>query len=102
MPTVGDDRQLIEFVHWEARLIDEKRFDEWYGLFADEALYWMPLARDQPPGEAHTSLLYEDKLLRAKFGRTQMAPEARDRRLVLRFTSGPKPQRTNVSAAPPV
>jgi 3-phenylpropionate/cinnamic acid dioxygenase small subunit len=48
----------IALVYREARLIDEKRFDEWYALFAEEALYWMPLARDQAPGEAHTSLLY--------------------------------------------
>lgn len=53
----------IELVYQEARLIDEKRFDEWFGLFTDDALYWMPLTRDQPPGEAHTSLFYEDKLL---------------------------------------
>jgi len=53
----------VELVYREARLLDEKRFDEWYELFDDEALYWMPLARDQPLGEAHTSLLYEDKLL---------------------------------------
>jgi len=53
----------IEFVYHEARLIDEKRFDEWHELFADDALYWMPLTRDQPIGEAHTSLFYEDKLL---------------------------------------
>jgi 3-phenylpropionate/cinnamic acid dioxygenase small subunit len=53
----------IELVYREARLLDEKRFDEWYDLFTEDALYWMPLARDQPPGETHTSLLYEDKLL---------------------------------------
>jgi 3-phenylpropionate/cinnamic acid dioxygenase small subunit len=53
----------IELVYREARLIDEKRFDEWYDLFAADALYWMPLSRDQPLGEAHTSLFYEDKLL---------------------------------------
>lgn len=53
----------VELVYREARLIDEKRFDEWYALLAEEALYWMPLSRDQPPGESHTSLLYEDRLL---------------------------------------
>jgi len=53
----------IDFVYHEARLIDAKRFDEWYDLFTDDALYWMPLTRDQPLGEAHTSLFYEDKLL---------------------------------------
>jgi 3-phenylpropionate/cinnamic acid dioxygenase small subunit len=53
----------IDLVYHEARLIDEKRFDEWYELYADDALYWMPLARNQPLGEMHTSLFYEDKLL---------------------------------------
>jgi 3-phenylpropionate/cinnamic acid dioxygenase small subunit len=63
MPTMDDDRQLIEFVQWEARLIDEKRFDEWYDLFADDGRYWMPLTRGQPAGPEHTSLFDEDKLL---------------------------------------
>ncbi len=53
----------IELIYREARLIDEKRFDEWYDLYTADALYWMPLSRNQPPGDAHTSLFYEDKLL---------------------------------------
>jgi 3-phenylpropionate/cinnamic acid dioxygenase small subunit len=53
----------IDLVYLEARLIDAKRFDEWYDLYTTDALYWMPLSRDQPLGEAHTSLFYEDKLL---------------------------------------
>jgi len=59
----GGDQALIEFVYHEARLIDEKRFDEWYDLFADDGRYWMPLMRGQPEGPAHTSLFDEDKLL---------------------------------------
>ena len=55
--------ELEQFVYDEARLIDEKRFDEWYELFTDDARYWMPLTRGQPDGENHTSLFYEDKLL---------------------------------------
>jgi 3-phenylpropionate/cinnamic acid dioxygenase small subunit len=54
---------LIDFVYREARLLDEKRFDEWYGLFTDDARYWMPLTRGQPNAETCTSLFYEDKLL---------------------------------------
>jgi len=63
MQMLGDDRTLIEFVYREARLIDEKRFDEWYDLYADDGRYWMPLTRGQPEGPAHTSLFDEDKLL---------------------------------------
>jgi 3-phenylpropionate/cinnamic acid dioxygenase small subunit len=58
-----DAAALVRFVYEEARLIDEKRFDEWFDLFADDGRYWMPLTRAQPDGENYTSLFYEDKLL---------------------------------------
>jgi 3-phenylpropionate/cinnamic acid dioxygenase small subunit len=54
---------LAEFVYHEARLLDEKRFDEWYELLTEDVRYWMPLSRGQPDGELFTSLFYEDKLL---------------------------------------
>lgn len=57
------EQELVRFAYLEARLIDEKRFDEWYELFTDDARYWMPLTRGQPDGENYTSFLYEDKLL---------------------------------------
>jgi 3-phenylpropionate/cinnamic acid dioxygenase small subunit len=63
MQALADDKTLIDFVYHEARLIDEKRFDEWYDLFADDGRYWMPLTRGQLEGAAHTSLFDEDKLL---------------------------------------
>ena len=59
----ASEQELVRFVYDEARLVDEKRFDEWFELFADDAYYWMPLTRGQPDGENHTSLFYEDKLL---------------------------------------
>lgn len=62
-PDPPPDAALADFVYREARLIDEKRLDEWYALFTDDARYWMPLVRGQPEGEAHTSLFDEDKLL---------------------------------------
>jgi 3-phenylpropionate/cinnamic acid dioxygenase small subunit len=58
-----DGAALADFVYREARLLDEKRFDEWYELFTEDARYWMPLTRGQPYGETHTSLFYEDRLL---------------------------------------
>jgi 3-phenylpropionate/cinnamic acid dioxygenase small subunit len=60
LPSEAD---LINFPYYEARLIDEKRFDEWYDLFTATAFYWMPLTRGQPDALNHTSLFYEDKLL---------------------------------------
>jgi 3-phenylpropionate/cinnamic acid dioxygenase small subunit len=63
MPPIAEDGELIEFVYAEARLIDEKRLDEWYELFADDARYWMPLTRGQQNGRTENSLFFEDKFL---------------------------------------
>ena len=60
---VASERELIEFVYAEARLIDEKRLDEWFDLFAEDARYWLPLTRGQKNGHTENSLLFEDKLL---------------------------------------
>ncbi len=50
----------IDLLSVYASALDERRFDDWLGLFADDALYTMLLARDE---EADTNLLAigEDK-----------------------------------------
>ena len=55
--------EAIRFVIREARLLDEKRFDEWSDLFTEDGHYWMPLAHGQTDPRLHASLLYEDRLL---------------------------------------
>jgi 3-phenylpropionate/cinnamic acid dioxygenase small subunit len=57
------EAELVKFIYGEARLLDEKRFDEWYDLFAEDAYYWVPLVPGQTDPLAHNSLAYEDKLL---------------------------------------
>ena len=61
--TVPTDAELARFVRFEARLIDEKRFDDWYELFAEDGYYWVPAAAGQTDPLNHNSLAYEDKLL---------------------------------------
>ena len=61
---VISERELVDFVIHEARLLDEKRYAEWNALFTDDAIYWVPLVPGQSEGLDHTSHLYEDKLLR--------------------------------------
>lgn len=55
---------LSDFVVHEARLLDEKRYEEWNALFTDDAYYWVPLLPGQEDGVNHCSHMYEDKLLR--------------------------------------
>ena len=57
------DRDLIDFVYAEARLLDELRFEDWLELYTEDGHYWMPLAHGQTDARLHASLMYEDKLL---------------------------------------
>jgi 3-phenylpropionate/cinnamic acid dioxygenase small subunit len=58
------ERELIDFVVREARLLDDKRYEEWLDLWTDDGIYWVPLTPEQSEGIHHNSHLYEDKLLR--------------------------------------
>lgn len=69
------EADVIRFIYREARLLDEQQWDAWYELFSDDGFYWVPLTRDQPDGENHTSLAYEDKLLlRLRIERLRRSP----------------------------
>lgn len=54
---------LQEFITTEARLLDDRRFDEWLALFEDDAKYWIPIAWGQADPINHVSLVYESKEL---------------------------------------
>jgi 3-phenylpropionate/cinnamic acid dioxygenase small subunit len=57
------EAELIRFVRHEARLLDERRWEEWQELFAEDGFYWVPLTHGQTDPLNHTSLAYEDRLL---------------------------------------
>ena len=59
-PTATD---LADFVYREARLLDQRRFQDWYELFAEDGRYWLPMRRDQTDPMGEQSIAYEDKLL---------------------------------------
>jgi 3-phenylpropionate/cinnamic acid dioxygenase small subunit len=56
-PTIAD---IVRFVKHEARLIDDKRFEEWYELFTDDAHYWLPIRDEGAPGQAGEPSLISD------------------------------------------
>jgi benzoate/toluate 1,2-dioxygenase beta subunit len=60
-PTLKD---LEQFLFHEARLIDEKRWDEWGALFTENGEYWVPATRGQADPKNHVSLMHERSLLR--------------------------------------
>ena len=60
---IPGEQDLTRFVLREARLLDEGRYDEWYELFAEDGIYWVPALPNQPDGINHASLAFEDRML---------------------------------------
>lgn len=47
-PVSGERLAEIErFYKFEARLLDEERYEDWYALLADDLFYWMPLRENR-------------------------------------------------------
>ena len=44
--------EVEQFLYREAELLDERRYEEWLGLFTDDVRYWMPMRRNVPHDEA--------------------------------------------------
>jgi 3-phenylpropionate/cinnamic acid dioxygenase small subunit len=63
----GADRLGVQaceqFLLYEARLLDEAKFDEWLALFTPEATYWVPSEPGQADPLETVSLIYDDRRL---------------------------------------
>ncbi len=44
-------QQIEEFLYQEAELLDERRYEDWLELVADDVRYWMPMRRNVKFGE---------------------------------------------------
>jgi 3-phenylpropionate/cinnamic acid dioxygenase small subunit len=46
----------------EARLLDERRYEEWLELFTDDGLYWIPIHQDggEADPRSSVSIIYDD------------------------------------------
>lgn len=56
--------RISQFLYYEARLLDERRWSEWDGLFTEDGVYWAPASPEQPDPDNHVSLIYDTDLLR--------------------------------------
>ena len=60
-PSVAIDHDAIaQFLYREARFADEHRYDDWEALWADEALYWVPIGEDPDPA-TRISYIYDNR-----------------------------------------
>jgi 3-phenylpropionate/cinnamic acid dioxygenase small subunit len=58
------DRLLVkseveEFLYREAELLDERRYQDWLELFAEDVRYWMPMRRNVPHDESEREFTRE-------------------------------------------
>ena len=44
-------QEIEEFLYHEADLLDDRRYEEWLALVADDVRYWMPMRRNVKFGE---------------------------------------------------
>ena len=63
-----------EFLYREARLLDERRFEDWLALFTPDGIYWLPIEEDSDPNE-RVSLVYDNTARREeRIFRLRMRP----------------------------
>ena len=44
-------QEVAEFLYAEAELLDDRRYDDWLALLADDIRYWMPMRRNVKFGD---------------------------------------------------
>jgi 3-phenylpropionate/cinnamic acid dioxygenase small subunit len=61
MNAVGELREHVNaFLLHEADLVDQHRYDDWLGLWAGDAIYWVPCNEDDYDPAQHVSIIYDD------------------------------------------
>jgi len=73
---VPDLRTIEQFLFREARLLDERRFEEWRELFTEDGAYWMPTQHDQTSTDEVVSIFYDDRSVMASRIKRLRHPDA--------------------------
>jgi len=55
-------RERIEsFLYYEARLIDDHEYKEWFSLWTQDALYWIPCNSDDADPTRQAMIIYDNR-----------------------------------------
>ncbi len=52
--------EIEDFLYHEARLLDDRDYRSWIGLFHDDGIYWVPAGKDGDPKDT-MALVYDNK-----------------------------------------
>jgi len=53
--------EIEKFLYREARLLDERRFEDWMNLFAQDGYYWVPAVPGQHDPYDAVSIFFDDR-----------------------------------------
>jgi 3-phenylpropionate/cinnamic acid dioxygenase small subunit len=53
-------QQAEEILFEEARILDDRRYDEWFAMLTDDAIYWVPCNGEGLDPNREISLVYDD------------------------------------------
>ena len=56
-------REVEQFLYREAALLDHQQLEEWLRLYTEDAIYWVPLERDQKDPWNTSSIIFDDRTL---------------------------------------
>jgi ethylbenzene dioxygenase beta subunit len=65
--SLEETHEVEQFLYREARLLDERRYDEWMALLADDLHYWVPTRRNKVRGrnDARSTVDGEELVVRS-------------------------------------
>jgi len=55
--------EIEDFLRHEVQLLDDRRFEEWRELFAEDGRYWVPLRPDATDPDAESALFNDDRAI---------------------------------------
>src|ERR1700730_14018130 len=87
-PPALDLQGCERFLQYEARLLDDGKFDDWLALFTSDAWYWVPSESAQADPVETVSLIYDDRRLLETRVRRLASPRM--------FWEGPRPRRSRI------
>ena len=61
--TTSTLKDVEQFLYRQADILDERRWEEWLGLFTDDGIYWMPASADQETGEGQPNIFGKTTIL---------------------------------------
>jgi benzoate/toluate 1,2-dioxygenase beta subunit len=60
--TGASHHDIEQFLYLEARLLDERRFEDWLALYTEDCRYWIPARWNQASALEEVSLIDDDRM----------------------------------------